>query len=188
MPKQQRITRESIIDAALAIVRKDGGSSLNARSVASSLQCSTQPIFSNFASMEELKQSVIDRALEIYEGYINDEISAAKYPPYKASGMGYIRFASHEHELFKLLYMRDRRGEDTAKADEYFKSSVSALEDKMNFTHSAAERMHAEMWIFVHGIATMAATSYLEWDEETVSLMMSDVYSAMIAKIKGEEK
>ena len=35
-------------------------------------------------------------------------MAEGKYPPYKASGMAYIRFAKEEKELFKLLFMRDR--------------------------------------------------------------------------------
>ena len=38
--------------------------------------------------------------------------AATNYPPYKAMGMGYIRFAAEERELFRLLFMRDRSGEE----------------------------------------------------------------------------
>ena len=38
---------------------------------------------------------------------------------------------------------------------------------------------HLEMWLYVHGIATMIATSYLNWDEAMVSQSLSDAYLGM---------
>ena len=35
---------------------------------------------------------------------------------------------------------------------------------------------HFEMWAFVHGIATMFATGYLDFEWELVSRMLSDSY------------
>ena len=39
-----------------------------------------------------------------------------------------------------------------------------------------ARMFHLEMWIYVHGIAVMIATSYLEWSEEFVSHALTDEY------------
>ena len=58
--------------------------------------------------MEEVSQAVIQAANTIYQNFLNAEMKNSAYPPYKASGMGYIRFAKEERELFKLLFMRDR--------------------------------------------------------------------------------
>lgn len=35
---------------------------------------------------------------------------------------------------------------------------------------------HIEMWLYVHGIATMIATSYLDWDIEFISKALTDGY------------
>ena len=59
MPPKVKVTKEEIINAALALVRENGTDAINARSIAASLACSTQPIFSNFATMEELQKDVI---------------------------------------------------------------------------------------------------------------------------------
>ena len=71
MPPKVRITREDIIRTAVDIVRKDGAGAINARQIAKALNCSTQPVFSNFATMEELRGAVVD-AVEIDEmAYVN---------------------------------------------------------------------------------------------------------------------
>ena len=112
MPPKTKITKEDIVNAAINIVRNNGAQALNARTIANFLNCSTQPIFSNFAKMEELRISVIEKADELCQKYIQHEIDSKRYPVYKSTGMAYIRFAKEEKELFKLLYMRDRTNEE----------------------------------------------------------------------------
>ena len=62
MPPRVRVTKEEIVRAATDLVRAEGMECLNARRIASALGCSTQPIFSNFGSMEELRAAVIEDA------------------------------------------------------------------------------------------------------------------------------
>ena len=52
MPPRSKITREMIIDAAYEIVRESGEGSLNARSIADRLGCSTQPVLYVFRTMD----------------------------------------------------------------------------------------------------------------------------------------
>ena len=47
---------------------------------------------------------------------------------------------------------------------------------------------HLEMWIYVHGIAVMVATSYLDWDWEMISEMMTDAYQGMRERYQKKEK
>lgn len=55
MPSQKRITRSAIIGTAVSILRKEGYDGVNARKIAKELGCSTQPIYSEFGNMNELK-------------------------------------------------------------------------------------------------------------------------------------
>ncbi len=109
MPPKVKLIKEEIVRSALAIVRKSGQGALNARSLAAELSSSTQPIFSNFQNMDEVREAVKKLAYEEYLSFIEREIRSERYPPYKASGMAYIRFAREESEVFKLLFMCDRR-------------------------------------------------------------------------------
>ena len=186
MPPKARVTRENIIEASLEIVRKSGEEALNARSVAELLHCSTQPIFSNFDSMEELDFEVLRSAYEVYLGFIKKEAESGKYPPYKAYGMAYIRFAKEERELFKLLFMRNRADGAIVPTDD-FNDSVEMIMRANGISRERAELMHIEMWSCVHGIGTMLATSFLLLDEELVSCMLTDVYQGIRARHTEEE-
>ena len=62
MPPKVKVTKEDIIRAAVDLVREYGAQSINARTLATVLSCSTQPIFSNFETMDELRLAVVKKA------------------------------------------------------------------------------------------------------------------------------
>ena len=187
MPPKIKITKNEIVETAFNLLRKNGESAINARSVANALECSTQPVFSNFKTMDKLREEVIKVAYESYLGFIKREVDNEKYPRYKAFGMAYIRFAKEESELFKLLFMRDRRSEDTTLSTTDFEQSVQMIMNANGVTYEKAKLIHTEIWIFVHGIATILVTSFLniEWDD--VSDMVTDAYRGIMARHLSEE-
>ena len=187
MPAKKQIPREIILEAAVALVRKGGMGLLNARNLAKELHCSTQPIYLSFQSMEALKEEIIQKAQETYQAFLAQEGAQAKYPPYKAYGMGYIRFAKEEKELFRLLFMRDRSREIISGDPDEIADIVSLISKTTGLSRDAAYLFHIEMWIFVHGIATMIATSYLDWDLDTVSRVLTDDYQGLTHTFRTRE-
>lgn len=121
-------------------------------------------------------------ANELYQSYLQKDMAEGKYPPYKASGMAYIRFAKEEKELFKLLFMRDRSGERVGENKEEIRPLLKLIRQNLGLSEEDAYFFHLEMWIYVHGIATMLATSYLELDEEFISRVITDGYEGMKAR------
>ncbi len=186
MPRPNLFTKDNIIDASLEIMRREGPDGITARAVAEKLNTSTKPIFSLFPSMDEVKSETLERAYSIYLKAIEDAMKEGKYPPYKASGMAYIAFAEKEKELFKVLFMRDRTGETTETKDDDIAPLISLIMKNVGLTEEEARFFHLEMWITVHGIASMIATSYLTLDEETVSMILSDSYLGL--RLRYEEK
>ena len=187
MAPKIKTTREDIIRVALELVRKSGADSINARSIAAALDCSTQPVFSNFSSMKELFSATIDAAYAVYFNFIEREIKENKYPEYKAMGRAYIRFANEEKELFKLLFMRDRSSEDTTNTPSDFEKSIELIMNANGISREDAMLMHLEIWSCVHGIASMTATSFLTLSDELISNMLSDIYQGL-RKHKVENK
>jgi AcrR family transcriptional regulator len=176
MPPKVKVTKDEIVNAAVEIVRESGAASLNARTVASALNCSTQPVFSNFATMEELRLAVVEKANALCGDYMRREMESGNYPPYKASGIAYIRFAKEEKKLFQLLYMRDRTGETIPESDDLENQMETMVRNNTGLSDSDAKLFHLEMWAYVHGIATMFATGFLDLEWELVSRMLTDAY------------
>ena len=179
MPPKVKVTKQDIIQTATNLVRTEGENAINARSIAKALDCSTQPIFSNFASMDELRVAILAETQAIVENYIARETASGLYPPYKASGMAYIRFAKEEKELFKLLYMRTRKDDDYNKYTELFDQMTELVEESTGLAKENTTLFHLEMWAYVHGIATMFATGFLSLDWEIVSKTITDVYQGL---------
>ncbi len=179
MPPKVKITKEKIVETALNMVRIGGEQAINARTLANILNCSTQPIFSNFATMEELHQCVSLQANALFQDYMEREISSGKYPYYKAHGMAYIRFAKEERELFKLLFMYDRSGETIPEEDALINKMNGIVRDNTGLNPQEAKLFHLEIWAFVHGIATMFATSFLDLKWDLVDKMLTDAYQGL---------
>ena len=179
MPPKVKITKEAIVQAAVEVVRTHGTQSLNARTLAARLQCSTQPIFSNFATMEDLRLAVMEHADKLCREYTQREVESGAYPVYKASGMAYIRFAKEEKELFQLLYMCDRSGKELPIHTTGFQQMVDLVHQNTGLNTSDAQLFHLEVWAYVHGIATMFATGFLDLDWELVSHMLTDAYQGL---------
>ncbi len=179
MPPKVKVTKEDIINAAVEIVRENGAQAINARTVASVLNCSTQPLFSNFATMDELRLAVVEKADKICGDYIRREVESGIFPAYKASGMAYIRFAKEEKELFKLLYMRDRTNELIPESSELGDKMESVVQNNTGLSGTNAKLFHLEMWAYVHGIAAMVTTGFVDLDWELVSRMLSDAYQGL---------
>lgn len=188
MPPKFKFTREQILDAALELTREGGLKNLTARSLADRLGSSTKPIFGAFRNMDEVEGAVMAAARDLYQRYVDGDMRAGKYPPYKGAGMAYIRFAREERELFKLLFMRDRTGETIREDREEIRPLLDLLMEKVGLTEAQAYMFHLEMWIFVHGIATMAATDYLNMDEEMVSRVLTDIFQGLKCRYTGKKE
>lgn len=63
---KERFTEEILLDCAFEMVKKNGIDSVNARDLAKELGCSTKPIFRVFASMDDLKYAIYERASNLY--------------------------------------------------------------------------------------------------------------------------
>ena len=100
--------------------------------------------------------------------------------------MAYIRFAKEEKELFKLLYMRNRTQEQIPDENRLWNHSENMIHQSTGLDGSAAELFHLEIWAFVHGIATMMATGFLDLEWELVSQMLTDAYLGLKKQYEKE--
>ena len=187
MPRKTVIFRKDIIKAAVELVRSEGHEALNARALAKALGCSTQPIFSNFSSMDDVLGCVLVAALDVYNDFVRKEFERdSDYPPYKKNGMAYIRFAIGEKNLFKLLFMRDRTNDPDPVEKSTFTDVLPLIMKATGLSEDQAALFHLEMWTCVHGIAVMAATSYYKWDENLASRAMTDTYQGLLRRFREQ--
>ena len=183
MPPKAKFTKEELVEAALTLVQAQGADALTARALGTTLGCSTRPIFTVFQNMQQLQQAVLTAADARYQACLREEMQSGRWPPYKASGHGYIRFAREQPELFRLLFMRDRSGEAIPEGpDEQVQPIVELVKQATGLGDEEAWLFHVEMWIFVHGIATMIVTGFLNWESDAIDRVLSDAYAGLCAR------
>lgn len=186
MPRKFMFTKEEILNAALDLTREKGFESVTARALGDRLGSSSRPVFSYFKNMAELKEGLIGAADKVFQGYLETDMAEGNYPPYKASGMAYIRFAREEKELFKLLFMRDRSKEVIKNKSTEMDMLVDIICKQVAITKEEALLFYLEMWAYVHGIAVMLVTGYLDWSEHLVSQALTDVYQGLKYKYERQ--
>lgn len=185
MPPKPKITREQILEGALALVREKGSDELTAKALAKKLSCSTQPIFWHFSNMEELKGELFREALRIFGECLRRK--EEDLPPYMTIGMNYISFAEEERELFRLLFMSDFGCIDVFGARIEMQYILNVLEESEHIVGEKAQTIYRDMWLFSHGIAAMIAAGAAKFSKEEVRSMLSDVCRGLIGELKNKE-
>lgn len=180
-------TKDEILKAALDLTRENGIAAVSARSLGEKLGTSSRPIFSYFENMAGVQNGIIEMALDMYRSYLKKDMSAGKYPPYKASGMAYIRFAREEKELFKLLFMCDRTGDDKGRLSDEANMLIELICKQVNISKEKALLFYLEMWAYVHGIATMIVTGFYDWNEALCSETLTDMYQGLKYKYENQK-
>lgn len=188
MGKPEKYTKEELVGKAVEMVRKKGIHSLGIRSLADYAGVSTQPICRHFGNVKELNACVLYAINDLYEDFLKKEVQSGRYPPYKASGIGYVNFARKEPELFKALFMRSRKNEDGKKEDAAFDAISQKVADGYGIDYSVARKFHLMMWLVVHGIATQIATEYLNLSEADVSDILTESFTALSAKLFNKKQ
>ena len=166
MPAVRKASREQIIDAAVAVLRDEGFSAINARSVAKKLGCSTQPIYFSFKNMDELKAALTERAIELHTQRVRDSLRAHEGSDsrYSSYGMGFVKFAAEEKQLFRWLYLEGKQL-GPYQNDVLLPEVIAVIVEEFGYTENIARRFHQDMIYFSYGLAILANTDHLHLTE-----------------------
>ena len=185
MARIATIKKEDIFNAALNMTRKSGFDSLSARSLATKMKMSTQPIFTYFGSMEEVKKQVYDYAMNMYKTYIyggNKEIN-----PILNVAMQYIQFARDEHEFYKLLFLSKPK-EYYGGANEALKLSQALLREPIskeyNIDTKVMDRYFKDLWLVINSIAALTANEENDYPDEEIKRTVTEVGIALFKAYK----
>ena len=105
MPPRVKFSREEIVQAALDVAREKGADAMTTRDIAARLGVSTQPIFTYFRSMAEVRAAVHAAAETFYQKYAAEGL--AEEIPFLGYGMRHIRFHDLRHTFASILINKD---------------------------------------------------------------------------------
>ncbi len=158
MPPKATFSRQQVLDAAMAVVRSRGLSALSARSVAQQLGCSTQPLYRVYGSIEQLRTDVLEEANRVAMSFLLDESIGDGELPFLQMGLGNLRFAQQEPQLFQAVALSGpvlgalRRGEPPPG---FALERMRGEPLLANMSDEQLGRIHALMWFFSQGLATL---------------------------------
>lgn len=176
MPPQKRIFREDILKAAVRLVREDGPPALSVRNIAKELNCSTQPIYSEFEHMDALREELM--------AYIREQYLRENADSYKQVALSFLHFAQQEKNLFQLVYLRQRAPGETFFEDPNQEQTIHKLEVNLELPRQKAAEMHRRMQYYSYSLAVMMATCYLNFSEEELSTELTEYYRIILSYYK----
>lgn len=168
MPAIKKVSKEAIMDAAVDVLREGGFASINARSVAKKLGCSTQPIYMSFQNMDELKSAMSERAIAMHTQQVYDILRKrddrnscySHYSRYSSYGMGFVKFAAEEKQLFRWLYLEGKQF-GNYQSDVLFSEIIQVIVEEFGYSREIAEKLHKDMTYYSYGLAILANTDHL---------------------------
>lgn len=185
MAPKIRFPRESVVEAALDVVREHGAESLTVRLVAAKLGASSQPIFTHFPTMDALLAAVTEAARAEYNRYIEPCFAEKPYPKFFA--LYYIRFASLEPNLFALLFMQkcpERTLMDYLGAEGHYERILDFFCEQEGLSREQAENLYRSLWMYLQGMASMQWSGGYSFSDREILDMLVPAYHGMVLSVK----
>lgn len=188
MPARVKVTRDMVLDAAFEVARESGAEKINARTVAERLKCSTQPVMYQFATIEELKRAVYEKADEYHSEYLMKMETPSK-GALLGIGMNYIRFAMEEPRLFRFLFQsnvfKGKTLPELVDAPE-LAPVLSAMRGAMGVSMEETKRIFLTVFLFAHGYASIIANNSLKYDEAVIEDDLERAYKGAILEARED--
>ena len=182
MPPKPKYTKEEIITAAFELVREAGSDALTAREVGKHLATSSSPIFTVFRDMDELRDAVRTMAKARFDAYM--AVAENYVPAYKMRGMQWVKFATAEPQLFRLLFMQHGDGADFDRAMGEIpfsrESDIAIIMRDYHASREAAEHLFRQMWTYTYGLCALSAAGVCTFTEDEIAVCLGEIFRGMV--------
>lgn len=176
MPPSVKFTKEEIVNAALQVVREKGTAALTTRQIAAVLGVSTRPIFTYFQNMQQVQKAVRQAAQALYHSYIKKGLEQVH--PFIGLGEQYIRFATQEPELYRLLFLPLAPGSENKAMEEMERTQnlvLEFLQQIYQLDEAAAKRFFRDVWLVAHSLAALIVTNCCPYSPEEIRQILTSV-------------
>lgn len=151
---------------------------------------STRPVFTAFKNMNELTEEVKIAAMHRFDEYAKNDPEIG-VPAFKNVGLQMILFATEQPKLFQLLYMTEN--EQSVSFDNLLESKLGGTSQKCiefimrdyGLNPEESKLLFRSVWMFTFGIGVLIASKVCRYDEEEVSVMLSQQFRSVMGLIKS---
>ena len=183
MPPIIKTDRADMLDAVIAVIEQDGIGAVSARSVASRLNISTQPIYREFGDMDGLIKAARERGFEFFRECVKGDAAD--------QAVKYVAFAGKHKNLFNFLF-RDAGFRYAGLDDLSHKllpssDIIDRLTEITALPREQAYRVHLYIWMALCGIACHAVDNDLFVDENEIKDFTVTLTRALAKYFKEED-
>lgn len=185
MGRKTQITKEIILNAALNMLIRDGYASVNIKSLAAEIGCSTQPIVWHFENMQKFRQEFFYHCVlyakeqfTVWNGSLDDLLTE--------TARGYVTIACNMPNLFRFVFVDNK---DECKNSDVVqelqldntKKIVHLLCEEKGLTQAQAAAFLMDYEFYIHGIASYTASGFCRYSEEELIRMVNKAKDAFLA-------
>lgn len=184
-PKETTFTRDTVLRAALEVVRRRGWDALTARSVAERLGASVAPVYSAFNSMDNLLRETLKEIRRLLEEYTSRTFSEI---PFLNIGVGIVSFARDEPMLYQALFQTRHRFQDVVEGVNTSILSWMKTDAQLGLLADASrERLYGNIGFYTMGLAAaVAAGRVADTSTENIVRLLKDMGNiVMFAEVSG---
>ena len=178
MAPRVKVTKEMVAEASFELIRARGHESLNARTIAERLGCSTQPVLYRFKTVDEIRQAAYERADAYHSAYILPD--GTEKDPMLALGLNYVRFGHEERNLFRFLFQTDQFGGmdiDALLSDPNLAAVLAVMAQGLGCGTDETREMFLAFFCAAHGLASLLANNAMEYDENACSRLLVQAFA-----------
>lgn len=173
-----RIPKDQILDAALKMLIRDGYDSINIKTLAKELGCSTQPISWHFGSMPNLRKELTEAAFQYADKKMipppDDVVAIDRF---REIGNRYIDLAYDEPNLARFL-TEAHEGHTFAEQfieilDRSMDETMSRqIADVLSVSVDQAEHLIQTLMLYVQGLVTMILSDRAQLESKEAAYEM----------------
>ncbi len=159
MPPKTVFTKEQIIATAFEIFKEEGIESLSVRKLAARMNSSTAPIYTSFENVDDIKQQLLEHALNILTGYTEKQYTGDAF---LNLGLGLLEFARDYKTIYRKLFMEDDKYQYILQSlSERNLIQMKKVEYLKCFNDTDLASMLDKMSTYTYGLATMLCAGML---------------------------
>ena len=128
------------------------------------------------------KSALTERAIELHTQHVRDSLKAhaGNDSRYSSYGMGFVKFAAEEKQLFRWLYLEGKQL-GPYQNDVLLPEVITVIMDEFGYSEDTACRFHQDMIYFSYGLAILANTDHLHLTETELREAFRREFRALVS-------
>ena len=157
----QPLLRVQVLDAARAIVVREGFGALSMRKLAEIVGYSPASLYLHFASRDAIAHALcVEGHAQLLEALHTHDCIAEPVERLRAMAHAYVKFGQAHPEVYRLIFMQNPAYTDAAfsAAESAGETVLSVLTRTLALVHEPAARA-GTLWAALHGIVSLSLTA-----------------------------